>query len=316
MRLIPVKTKPFSRQIWVKFVMREIGLRMREVHGNPDVWLLESKAPAANSPWEQTRAYGDGLGQAGSLDVTPVVDAEAQLRIGVLQDYFVGLRATMQTRRAYSLHVLCRSAIEACAFSAWIFDPGIDPAERALRGILLRRQSLEEHLRSLKRELKSPHPDKSEPENLLDVDRAKNVTEGHLSEMEWALQEVSADIKAKDERQVASSVEVPSATQRVRELLCDDMELPQGSDAYHRLSGVTHSNSIGILGTWNIDDGKPFIDYYTFLTYLHLALCAITFSLERRAACWGDTYKSTGLNKIIGRLERVIEGEPGVLLLG
>ena len=300
----------------MKFVMREIGLRMREVHGNPDVWLLESKAPAADSPWEQTRAYGDGLGQVGPLGVTQIVDAEARLRIDMLQDYFVGLRATMQTRRVYSLHVLCRSAIEACAFSAWIFDPNVDPAERALRGILLGRQSLEEHQRSLKRELDGPHSDKSEPEYLLDVGRAKDVVEGHLSEMESALQEVRVDIMSRDERQVAPSVKVPSATQRVRELLCDDMELPQGSDAYHRLSGITHSSSIGILGTWNMDDGKPFIDYYTFLTHLHLALCAITFSLERRAACWGDTYKSTGLNRIIGRLERVIEGEPGVLLLG
>ena len=91
--------------------------------------------------------------------------------------------------------------------------------------------------------------------------------------------------------------------------------MPQGLDAYHRMGGVAHSEPIAIIATWNFNEDKPSIDYYSFLEFLHLAVCSIHFSLERRAACWGQSYKSAGLLKIIRRLEAVIEGEPDVRLM-
>ena len=35
-----------------------------------------------------------------------------------------------------------------------------------------------------------------------------------------------------------------------------------------------------------MDSGRPTIDYYSFLVYLHLAVSAIAFSMGERAACW------------------------------
>ena len=150
MRMTPVKTKPTSRRIRVKFLMWGIVLRMKVLHGDPDVWFLESTAPADGSPWEQTRASGSGLAHVGSGSVNHLVEAEAQLRVDAIHDYFGVLRAAMRTRSAYSLYVMCRSTIEACAFAAWVFDPEVKPAERLLRGLLLRKQSLNTTLKSLR----------------------------------------------------------------------------------------------------------------------------------------------------------------------
>ena len=69
------------------------------------------------------------------------------------------------------------------------------------------------------------------------------------------------------------SLYVPSATQRIREMLCEDMGMPQGLDAYHRMSGVAHSEPIAIIATWNFNEDKPSIDYYSFLEFLHLGDC-------------------------------------------
>ena len=96
-------------------------------------------------------------------------------------------------------------------------------------------------------------------------------------------------------------------------MLSDEMELPQGFDAYHRLSGVAHSQPTAIFGTWSTDGRKPSIDYANFLMYLHLALCSLAFSLGRRASCWGKTPKDSRLHKTIGLTERIMAGEPGVL---
>ena len=98
-------------------------------------------------------------------------------------------------------------------------------------------------------------------------------------------------------------------------MLCDEMEMPQGVDAYHRMSGVAHSEPIAIFATWNFDGDKLSIDYFSFLEFLHLAVCSINFSLERRSTCWGQSYKPSGLDKIIRRLECVITGEPNVRLV-
>ena len=49
------------------------------------------------------------------------------------------LRSAMRTRRVYSLYAMCRATIEACAFASWVLDPDIEPAERLLRGLHLRK---------------------------------------------------------------------------------------------------------------------------------------------------------------------------------
>ena len=90
------------------------------------------------------------------------------------------------------------------------------------------------------------------------------------------------------------------------------MDMLQGSDAYHRLSGLVHAEATAIFGTWKMDGSRPSIDYYSFLVYLHLAASSIAFSLEERAACWGKTHKNARLHKIIERMACIIRGEPNV----
>ena len=92
--------------------------------------------------WDQTRAYGSGLDQLDSGSVIDLVEAEARTRLDAAHDYFVGLRTAMSNRRVYSLYAMCRSTMEACAFATWVFDPAAEPAERLLRGLLLRERSL------------------------------------------------------------------------------------------------------------------------------------------------------------------------------
>ncbi len=313
MQLTPVKTTPFSRRVRVRFVMWGIALRMKILHGDPDVWLLESRTPADGSPWALARTYGGRFAHVGGGTASHVVEAEAQLRLDVLHDYFGGLTAAMRTRRVFSLHVMCRSTIEACAFAVWVFDPGVEPAEQLLRGLQLREQSLDRRLRSL-RAIEANRAGEFDPEQPADATRARSVTETHLDETRQIIQDIHSDLRSTSTPPLERPLQVPSATRRIREMLVGDIGMPQGLDAYARMSGVAHSEAMAIFETWNIDGQKPSIDYYDLLIYLHLALCSIDFSLARRAACWGEPHKSAGLHKIIKRIEHIIEGEPGVRL--
>ncbi|MCY4631391.1 MAG: hypothetical protein OXE75_11005 [bacterium] len=126
----------------MKVVMWEIAVRMRELHGNPDVWFLASPTPSKCSPWEQTRAYASGLAQFDAGSVVDVANLEARTRINAVHDYFAVMRTAMSNRRVYSLYAICRSTIEACAFATWVFDPAAESAERVLRGLQLRKRAL------------------------------------------------------------------------------------------------------------------------------------------------------------------------------
>ena len=311
MRMMPVKTKPTWRRIRVKVLMWELALRMRELHGNPDVWHLASPTPTNGSPWEQTQAYGSGLVQFDAGSVVDVVKLEVRVRIDAVHDHFAVLRTAMSNRRVYSLYAICRSTIEACAFATWVLDPAAEPAERLLRGLLLNKRSLGAHVSSLQTLLEDPYGE-LDSVDLADATRAKSHTETHLKEIERAIQDIRTAHESTSKPPPERSLRVPSATQRIREMLCDEMEMFHGLDAYHRMSGVAHSESIAIFATWNHDEDKLSIDYFSFLEFLHLAVCSIAFSLERRASCWGQSYKSTGLHKIIRRLEYIIAGEPNV----
>ena len=303
MRMTPVKTTSALRRITVRARVREIGLRMRELHGDPDTWLPEPLEPMAGSPWALTRQRESSDAMVGSGRAIHVADAEASLRLDAIHDYFVVLRAATTTRSVYGLHVMCRATIEACAFSTWMLDPAAEPAERLLRGLLLREEALGRSLSSMRQA--GGRSSEGEPcQEPADVE-AIAQTETLLADFKRAITDVRAGLASAADR-------VPTPTTRIREMLCDDMGMPQGHDAYHRLSGVAHSEATSIMGTWNLDQGKPTIDYFSFLAYLHLALCSIGFALSRRAACWGTAFEATKLLMIIRRVERVIEGEPGV----
>jgi len=309
MRMTPVRTKPAVRRLWVWLLMWDIGVRAKALQGDPDVWLPEPLAPRSGTPWDATRALKPTLEQAGHRDIIPMVEAEAKLRLETARDYFHGIRAAARTRRAYSLYALCRATIEACAFASWLFDPDADPAERLLRGMQLRGQAVDSHLRSLRSMANQP-PDWVGPYLPAEVDQVLEAAEEHRSEIEQAALFLRAALETQG---CASPAKTPPTGQRVRELLCDEMGLPQGYDAYHQMSGVTHSRAFAILGTWNADKGKPSISYSTFLNPLHLALCSISFTFDRRANCWGGTHKHSGLHKMISRIERIITGEPDII---
>lgn len=310
MRMMPVKTRPIWRRIWVKVPMWEIGLRMRELHGNPDVWFLASPTPNKGSPWEQTQAYASGLVQFDVGSVVDVAYLEALARIDAVHDYFAVMRTAMSNRRVYSLYAICRSAIEACAFATWVFDPGAEPTVRLLRGLLLRERSLATHMKSLRKLLEDPYGE-LDSSDVADINQAMSNAGTHLNEINRAIQDIGAAHRP-GQPPLARSLQIPSATRRIREMLCDEMEMPHGLDAYHRMSGVAHSESVAIFATWNFDGDRLSIDYFSFLEFLHLAVCSIDFCLERRSTCWGQSYKRTRLAKIIRRLERIIAGEPNV----
>ena len=144
-----------------------------------------------------------------------------------------------------------------------------------------------------------------------DVERARSEAGNRADEVNRIIKEIRAELEPRK----GVPLKRPSRTRQVRDMLCGDMGMPQGFDAYHRMSGVVHSEATGIIGTWNLEGTKPSIDYYTFLEPLHLALCSIHFVLDRRGACWGETHKGSKLHKIIGRVERIIEREPGVQVI-
>ncbi|MXW61883.1 MAG: hypothetical protein F4003_08910 [Acidimicrobiaceae bacterium] len=312
--MTPVKTKPISRHMLLKLRMWEIGLRMKELRRNPDVWLLESPKPTVGSPWEQTQIFGRNFERVNSLSLAQLAKLEGELRLEAAQDYFAGLRSTARTRSVYSVYVMSRSTIEACAFAAWVFDPKVQPGERILRGLLLREQSLEKMLRSL-RAIKQDHSDELDSEYVAEMDRVRSEGNIQLLGVKRAVRGIHAGLGPTSGPLPERSQKVPSSTKRIREMLFDEMEMPQGLDAYPRMSGVAHSEALAITSTWNSDGGKPSIDYYDFLVYLHLALCAIDHSLTCRAACWGETYKSSGLHKVIDRVERILDGEPNVKMI-
>lgn len=288
----------------------ELWLRMWELHGDPDMWFTESRAPEHGSPWDRSRSHPYAELPVGPVRVIDVVEPEARLRLEAVHDYFGALRAATRTRSAYSLYVMCRSIIEACAFSAWVFSPQVEPEEHLLRGLLLREQSLGSQLKSL-RSLQTDRSYERSLDERQEIEQALCKVVAHIADIEKAV----GKIRAETELQIREMSKLPSHARRVREMLCDDMGLPQGFDAYHRMSAVAHSQAIGIIGTWSFDTGKPSIDYYSFLVPLQLALCSIDFALEQRAACWGETYKGKKLHKTLTRVDRIIEGEPDVLLI-
>lgn len=308
--MIPVKSSGAWRRLGIMLRRWEIWLRMRELHHDPDMWFTESKVPEYGSPWDRSRSHPCAELPVGTARVIDVAEAEARLRLEAVHDYVGVLGTAAQTRRAYSLYVMCRSIIEACAFSTWVFNPGVGPTERLLRGLALREQSLGSHLRSL-RSMQDDDSHQRNPDERQDIERARSEVATQMADIERIAGTVCDELGSTS----AEMPKRPSRTQRVREMLCDDMDLPQGFDAYHRMSGVAHSDAIGIIGTWSPDSGKPSIDYYSFLSPFHLALCSIQFALEQRGACWGETHTGTKLHKIIARVERIIEGEPGVELI-
>ncbi len=313
-RMTPVKSKGALRRAHVMLRRWEIGLRMREAHGDPDIWLLESKAPAHRSPWSDTRTYPGAATQAGPGSAVEVVESEARLRVYAVHDYFVGLRTTTGTRSAYSLYVMCRATIEACAFATWVFDPAARPEERLLRGLRLAAEPLRRRLKSLEA-MESDATGFWGDDFRSDITSAKNRALVYQHNIERAIQSIHAEHQKADGHASREPSRVPSASQRVREMLCDEMDLPQGLDAYHRMSGVAHSEALAIIGTWNWDTKRPSIDYFSFLEFLHLALCAVAFMLERRAACWGENCKLNKLHRIIHRVEHIVEREPRVQMV-
>lgn len=310
MRMMPVKTRPVLRHVRVRIVLWVIAVRMRELHGNPDVWLLESPEPADGSPWAQTQACANGAAPLSVGSVSDMAALQARTRINAAHDYFAVLRMAMSNRRVYSLYAICRSTIEACAFATWVLDPAAEPAQRLLRGLLLTRQSLDKQLRSM-RELQEDPYGELDAAGLADLAETRSRTESNRDDVNRAIEDLRASHEATN-TPPERPAPVPSATVRIREMLCEDMGMLQGSDAYHRMSGVAHSDPLAILATWNFSEDKLSIDYYSLLEFLHLAICSIVFSLERRSVCWGQPYKSRGLFKVIRSLERVIEGEPDV----
>lgn len=309
MRMAPVRTRPTARRLWVWLLMKDIGLRAKLLQGDPDVWIPEPLTPLSGSPWEATRALEPALVQAGHHDIIPMVEFEVRLRLETARDNFHGIRAAARTRRAYSLYALSRATIEACAFASWVLDPDTNPAERLLRGMLLRRQGVNWHLKSV-RSMAGKPPDWVGPYLPSEVNQVLNTTEEHRSEIEQAIGFLCAALESQG---CVPPRKPPRMGQRMRQLLCDEMGLPQGYDAYHLMSGVTHSEAFAILGTWRADRGKPSISYATLLDPLHLALCSLSFTFERRATCWGGTHKDSGLLKIIRRIEYIITGEPGII---
>ena len=310
MRMTPVHAKPSSRLMWAKMLTWDIWLRMKALHGDLDVWLPEwaTTAPDVDSPWGQTLAYESGLAPLEVGRVIHVVKAEGSERLHTTHDFFAVLRSAVRSRSVYALYVLCRATIEACAFASWVFDPRAEAAERLLRGLLLRKQAMCRHTRSLRQQANDP-ANKSDAAYLSDIAKARSAADAFLAEIERTIRAISDDPSAMQRPQPVS---VPTMTDRVREMLVDDMDLPQGSDAYHRLSGVVHTRPTAIAATWDSEMDRPSVSYGTFLGYLHLTLCSMDFSLENRAACWGENHKGAGLHKIIRRIERVIRGEPGV----
>ena len=98
MQMTPVKTKSVFRHIWIKLILWETIIRMKELHGNPDVWFTKSIPPKNGSSWDKTRVYGNGCAQVGRSSVIHVVEAEAQLRFDAIHDFFAGLRSATWTR--------------------------------------------------------------------------------------------------------------------------------------------------------------------------------------------------------------------------
>ena len=174
MRITPVKTKPIPRKIKLGLLLRGVGLRVKWLHDDLDVWLLESAAAVSGSHWERMWAYGSGLEQPGSSSVVHIVAPEAFLRFDAIYDYFGMLRSATRTRSAYSLYVLSRSTIEACAFASWVTAPGIGPAERLLRGLLLRERSMKKTIALITQEIEQGHRfDDSAQDHLVDINRSK-----------------------------------------------------------------------------------------------------------------------------------------------
>ena len=224
MRMIPVKTRPAWRMVQVKMRMWEIWLRMKHLDGDLDVWYPEWATPTDDSPWGLTRAHERGLAPLGSGRVIHVVEAEGNLRLDAAHDFFGVLRAATRTQNVYSLYVMCRATIEACAFATWVFDPEAEPAERLLRGLLLRQQSVKRWLKSLQGETDNP-PEEFDADYLGDIIRAKGTSETHLGEIERAIEALRADPKSMGGPQPKTP---PGSTQRVRQMLIDDMGLVQG----------------------------------------------------------------------------------------
>ena len=172
-----------------------------------------------------------------------------------VHDYFAVVRTAMSSRRVYSLYVICRSTIEACAFATWVFDPTAEPAERLLRGLQLRQQSLVKHLKSMRTLLEDPHGELHSGE-LAHITRAQSRTEFHLDAIKATIRDIGIAHEPASKPPPERPRHVPSATQRIDEMLCDEMEMPNGLDAYHRMSGVAHSEPIAIFATWNFDGGQ------------------------------------------------------------
>lgn len=152
-----------------------------------------------------------------------MAELQARTRLNAAHDYFAVLRMSMPNRRVYSLYAICRSTIEACAFATWVRDPAAEPAQRLLRGLLLTRQSLDKQLKSL-RELQEDRYGELDATGLADLAETRSRTEFHRDEINGAIEDIRTAHEAAN-TSPERPLRVPSVTQRIGEMLCEDMEM-------------------------------------------------------------------------------------------
>ena len=191
-----------------------------------------------------------------------------------------------------------------------MLDPAAQPTERLLRGLQLAQDPLRRRLKSLRqvaREADSADDATPDSEIVSSVDDVTALQE----RVQRLVRDLHAELEAVQKHPGSKQRVVPSATERVTGMLCNEMGMPYEIDAYNRMSGIVHTKALAIISTWNWDTKRPSIDYFSFLEFLHLALCSTEFMLGRRAACWGENRKSKKLHTIIDCVERILDGEPG-----
>ena len=203
------------------------------------------------------------------------------------------MESVLQSGSLYSTHPLGRVALEAFAFGAWLWAPGLVIEQRIIRGLLESHNAYTQeinHCKRLRRDSKA-----------MPLAMTTLIGQIHATSNQ-KLQYVNADLAAMRRlvadrygENPANKQEYPSAGPLVKSTLDNALTaIDAGIATYGTLSSVTHSNPLHLSNLLTIalpgqDAGSNLltINVFDYLSPVYCAVVGMKHCLNRIADCWG-----------------------------
>ena len=304
--MVPVQAGSLRKEILFRFYLSKVKQQIRSIAKDPKIWFLDTR-PHRNSPWGKTQQYASTFNLTPLGDLNLIAEPEGRLRFDSIGSLFSALEFAIASKDTHLLYILCRTILEASAFGVWVFDPRVSAEERLLRGLLLRKSALADQIKPNKWWLSDDFPFALDSDEIEEAREFQDAANSMLDDLDNAVAAIVDDMDAKSIPLEGNGRSAPTKTDRIRELLYEDMEFYVGLEVYSNLSGIAHAQVPYMFDTWTVKDQQVSVGILAFLIYPFIAIAALRFCLAKRADCWGVDFDATGFLQLLKTLAGAIE---------